>query len=42
LTYVWLNNLGFPHDGSVKIGLWKFQKLSKRQKNFDFIDFWMP
>jgi len=27
---------------SVTFGLWTFHKLSKRQKNFDFIDFWLP
>ena len=26
---------------NVKFGLWTFQKLSKRQTNFDFIDFWI-
>jgi len=30
--------LGFPHGMSVKLGLWTFHELSKRQKNFDFID----
>jgi len=25
-----------------KFGLWMFHKLQKRQKNFDFIDFWLP
>jgi len=27
---------------SVKFGLWTFHKLSKWQKKFDFIDFWLP
>jgi len=27
---------------SVKIGLWTFHKLKKKQKNFNFIDFWLP
>jgi len=27
---------------SVKFGLWTFHKLWKRQKNFDFIGFWLP
>jgi len=31
--------LEFPYGISVKFGLWTFHKLSKRQKNFDFIDF---
>jgi len=35
------NILGFPHGMSVKFGLWTFHELSKRQKNFDFIDFWL-
>jgi len=34
--------LGFPHGMSVKFGLWTFHELSKRQKNFDFIDFGCP
>jgi len=34
--------LGFPYGMSVTFGLWTFHKLSKRQKNFDFIDFWLP
>jgi len=38
----WPNNLGFPRGISVKFGLWTFRELSKRQKNFDFIDFWLP
>jgi len=27
---------------SVKFRLWAFDKLNKRQKKFDFIDFWLP
>jgi len=27
---------------SVKFGLWTFRDLSKQQKNFGFIDFWLP
>jgi len=27
---------------NVKFGLWTFHELSKRQKIFDFIDFWLP
>ena len=27
---------------NMKFGLWTFHKLQKRQKNFDFIDFWLP
>jgi len=27
---------------SVKFGLWTFHELSERQKNFDFVDFWLP
>jgi len=34
--------LEFPHGMSVKFGLWTFHKLSKRQKIFDFIYFWLP
>jgi len=34
--------LGFPHGMSEKFGLWTFHELSKRQKNFDFTDFWLP
>jgi len=34
--------MGFPHGMSVKFGLWTFHKLCKTQKNFDFIDFWLP
>jgi len=30
------------HGISVKFGLWTFQKLLKRQKYLDFIDFWLP
>jgi len=30
------------HDISMKFGLWTFHTLSKRQKNFDFIDLWLP
>jgi len=36
------NNLGFLHGMNVKFGLWAFREVSKRQKNFDFIDFWLP
>jgi len=36
------NNLGFTHGMIVKFGLWTFHELSKRQKNFDVIDFWLP
>jgi len=34
--------LGIPHGMSVKFGFWSFHKLWKRQKIFDFIDFWLP
>jgi len=30
------------HGISVKFGFWTFHKLLKKQKNFDFIDFWLP
>jgi len=36
------NNLRVAHGTSVKFGLWTFHKLLKRQKNFDFIEFWFP
>jgi len=39
--FFWPNNVGIVHGTSVKFGLWTFNKL-KRQKNFDFIDFWLP
>jgi len=38
----WPNNFGVAHFISVKFGLWTFRKLWKRQKNFDFHDFWFP
>ena len=40
--FFWPNNLGVPHGMNVKFGLWTFHELQKRQKNFDFIDFWLP
>ena len=36
------NNLEYPHGMSVKFGLWTFHELSKRKKNFYFIDFCLP
>ena len=33
---------GVARGVSMKFGLWTFHKLLKRQKNFDFIDFWLP
>jgi len=36
------NNFGVAHGISMKFGLWTFQKLLRKQKNFDFIDFWLP
>jgi len=30
------------HGINVKFDLWAFYNLLKRQKNFDFIDFWLP
>jgi len=35
-------NFGMAHGISVRFGFWMFHKLSKMQKMFDFIDFWMP
>jgi len=32
--------LGFLHG--MNFGLWTFHELSKQQKKFDFIDFWLP
>jgi len=29
-------------DGSMKLGLQIFHKFLKTQKNFDFIDYWLP
>ena len=40
--FFWPNNVGFPHDMSMKFGLRTFHKLLKRQKKFDCIDFWLP
>jgi len=40
--FFWPNNLGFPRSMSVKFGLWTFHKLWNKQKNFEFIDFWLP
>jgi len=34
--------LGFPHGMSAKVGMWTFHKHYKKQKNFDFIGFWLP
>ena len=39
---VWPNNYGVAHGMGMKFGLWTFHKLLKRQKNCDFIDFWLP
>jgi len=36
------NNLRFPHGMSVKFVFWTLHKLQQKQKNFDFIDFWLP
>jgi len=30
------------HGMSVKFGLWTLHKLLKKQKYFDFNDFWLP
>jgi len=38
----WPNNFGMAHGINMKFGLWTFHNLMKWQKNFDFIDFWLP
>jgi len=34
--------LGLHHGMRVKFGLWTFDQPWKWQKNFDFMDFWLP
>ena len=41
-AFFWRNSFGIAHCISVTFGLWTFHKLWKRQKKFDFIDFWLP
>jgi len=38
----WSNKFGVARGISVKFSLWTFHKLLKKQKIFDFIDFWLP
>jgi len=35
------NNFEMVHGISVKLRLWTLHELLKRQKIFDFIDFWL-
>ena len=40
--FFWPNDFEVAHGIDMKFGLWTFHKFLKRQKNFDFIDFWLP